>query len=55
MADNGRKSKLIPLLAAAAVVLVGTIGLIRGCGYAAEPPPSERGSDVPPARQAPDV
>jgi hypothetical protein len=39
MADDGRrKSKLIPGLAVAAVILVGTIGLIRGCSYAADEP-----------------
>ena len=38
MADDGRrrKSKLIPAIAVAAVILVGAIGLVRGCGYAAE-------------------
>jgi hypothetical protein len=40
MADDGRrrKSKLIPAIAVAAVILVGAIGLVRGCGYAAEDP-----------------
>lgn len=53
MADNGRKSKLIPTLAMAAVVLVGVVGLVRGCGYATEPTPAENGGE--PARSAPNV
>jgi hypothetical protein len=53
MADNGRKSRLVPIIAAAAVVLVGTVGLVRGCGYAAEPNPDERGENVQAVRDAP--
>ncbi len=39
MADGRRRrGKLLPGLAIGAVILVGTIGLIRGCGYAADEP-----------------
>jgi hypothetical protein len=53
MADNGRKSKLIPMLAVGAVILLGSVGLVRGCSYAAEPTPAETGGE--PVREAPDV
>jgi hypothetical protein len=37
MADDGRrKPKWIPGLAIAAVIVVGIVGLVRGCGYAVE-------------------
>jgi hypothetical protein len=55
MADNGRKSKLVPIIAAVAVILVGAIGLVRGCGYATEPNPNERPEPVQPVREAPNV
>jgi len=54
MADNGRKSKLVPIIAAVAVILVGAIGLVRGCGYATEPTPAERPDPVQPVRDAPE-
>jgi hypothetical protein len=46
MADDGRrKSKLIPGIAIAAVILVGAVGLVRGCGYAAEEPNYENSAN----------
>ena len=37
MADDGeRKMKLIPSLAIGAVILVGVVGLVRGCSYSAD-------------------
>jgi hypothetical protein len=42
MADDGprRKQKwgVIPVIAVAAVILVGGVGLVRGCSYAADDP-----------------
>lgn len=54
MADNGdKKSKLIPGLAIAAVILVGVVGLVRGCGYASQPTPAETNGQA--TRDAPDA
>jgi hypothetical protein len=54
MPDDGRrKSKLIPGLAIAAVILVGVVGLVRGCGYAVEEPAYENSANG--TRDAPGV
>jgi hypothetical protein len=46
MADDGRrKSKLIPVIAVSAVIIVGTIGLVRGCSYAADEPNYENSAN----------
>ena len=51
--NHNSKGKLIPLLAMAAVAVVGTIGLVRGCSYASEPTPAER-PNAEAVRDAPD-
>ena len=54
MADDGRrKSKLIPGLAIAAVIVVGLVGLVRGCGYAVDDTNYENSSQG--VRDAPDA
>ena len=53
MADNGQKSKLIPAIAIAAVILVGVVGLARGCSYAADEPDYQNSAKG--TRDAPDV
>ncbi len=52
--NRNRKGKSVwfPVVAIAAVALVGGIGLTRGCSYASEPTPAENGAE--PARDAPD-
>ncbi len=53
MADNKGKSKLVPALAITAVIVVGVIGLARGCSYAADEPAYENSANG--TRDAPDV
>jgi hypothetical protein len=47
------RSVWLPLVAFAAVAAVGTVGLVRGCSYAAEPTPAER-PNAEAVRDAPD-
>lgn len=50
--SRGKKG-LLPLLAMAAVIVVGGIGLARGCSYAADEPNYENSSNG--TRNAPDA
>ncbi|HEX8442148.1 MAG TPA: hypothetical protein VF631_00715 [Allosphingosinicella sp.] len=50
--DRG-KSKLIPGLAVAAVIVVGVVGLARGCSYASDEPNYENSANG--TRNAPDA
>jgi hypothetical protein len=52
--DSSRgKKALVPLLAMAAVIVIGAIGLTRGCAYAADEPDYENSAKG--TRDAPDV
>jgi hypothetical protein len=52
VADNRNKSKLLPALAVLAVIVVGVVGLTRGCSYASAPTPAETRGQA--QRDAPD-
>jgi flagellar basal body-associated protein FliL len=47
------KSVWVPLVAIAAVIGVGVVGLTRGCSYASAPTPAETNGQ--PVREDPDV
>jgi hypothetical protein len=50
--SRGKKA-LVPLLAMGAVIVVGAVGLTRGCSYAADEPDYENSANG--TRDAPDV
>jgi hypothetical protein len=50
--SRGKKA-IVPLLAMAAVIGVGVVGLARGCSYAADEPDYENSANG--TRNAPDV
>jgi hypothetical protein len=54
MADQNRgRSKLLPAIAIGAVIVVGVVGLARGCSYASDEPNYENNANG--TRNAPDA